>query len=462
MKKDITTEESPEHIFSILLRQLSSPALRDFLEDTIRTDRQLLYQFIIHFIEQSDYTDEQKKQIAYESILSFAGYNKKIFTDELVLFTQRSRQFLEEKNFIDAFLSAQVIVSNFKTPDEESADQLEQAATAAFSVLVDISKSDAALDLKEKNWELLKTAARDYSVSYPGEVIQACFAALVEAADETEKLEWTLSCIADKIELSKANFRKTREEYDELFLLELRWQVLKKMNLEKEALQLLQENKRNDFFRMKLVESEIEQNNFSAAKELIADRKGVELPVEFLRLLLEIAQKENDVKAIRSLALQLFQSSKYDFEYFNLLKQQYDKSRWKQQVDRIVNIVKRNTSAKANGLDAAAKILIAEEEWDKLLRLVQKNANLEFVEEYAGWLKEKFPLEVLEVYRTAVRRYAEKHMGTEVYRTVTGVLRKMQSIPGGKEIVQALTIELKVTYRQRRSFVEELNKVVLS
>ena len=239
MKKDLNTEESPEHIFSILLRQLSSSALRGFLEGMIKTDRQLLHQFIIHFIEQSSYTDQQKKQVAYESILSLAGYNKKIFTDELVLFTQRSRQFLEEKNFIEAFLSAEVIVSNFKTPDEESADKLSQAATTAFSILTDVSKSDAAFDLKEKNWELLKTAARDYSVSYPAEVIESCFNALVEAADENDKLEWTLSCITDKIELSKANFRKTREEYDELFLLELRWQVLKKMNREREALQLL-------------------------------------------------------------------------------------------------------------------------------------------------------------------------------------------------------------------------------
>jgi hypothetical protein len=83
------------------------------------------------------------------------------------------------------------------------------------------------------------------------------------------------------------------------------------------------------------------------------------------------------------------------------------------------------------------------------------------VNQYSEHLKEKYPEQLLEIYRKAIRRFAEKYMGPEAYRMVANALRKMQSLPHSKEIVQPLTIELKVNYRQRKAMVDELNKVIL-
>jgi len=206
---------------------------------------------------------------------------------------------------------------------------------------------------------------------------------------------------------------------------------------------------------------------FAAAKELILEGKKLEerkgnLPgIEWDLLLLDIAKAEGNVQLIRNLARQLFTISDFDFAYYYLLKQQYEPAQWSQQVDRIAADILKSPHFSTRGIHVAAKIYLEEQAYDQLLELLRKNSNLEIIEPYFDSLKEKFPAELLELYRKAVRRFAEKYMGPDAYRLTADTLRKMQLLPGGKEIVQPLAIELKVNYRNRKSFVEELNKVVL-
>lgn len=82
------------------------------------------------------------------------------------------------------------------------------------------------------------------------------------------------------------------------------------------------------------------------------------------------------------------------------------------------------------------------------------------MEDYYDLLKEKFPAELVEIYREALRRYAEHNMGSEHYNYVVKTIRKIQSLHTGNEVAKALTTEFKVKYSQRRNMVKALNKLV--
>jgi hypothetical protein len=291
---------------------------------------------------------------------------------------------------------------------------------------------------------------------------------LIDSASEENQFNQVLELIVELIGENRSQYGEAKDEKEKEQLLTMKLQLLELLNRQQDILHLLESNKDIKPFRLKLIEEFIEQQQWEEAKELIKEgrrnelRKGaINVSSEWDEMLLKIAQQENDEKSIRNLALQLFLASDYDFKYYQLLKQHYDSSRWKSHIDRIITSVRKEKSFSTKGIYAVAKIFIEETEWDNLLLLVEKNASLDFVEQYAEYLKEKFPEQLLEIYRKAIRRFAEKYMGPESYRVVVQALKKMQSLPKSKEIVQSLAIELKVTYRQRRAMVEELNKVIL-
>lgn len=112
----------------------------------------------------------------------------------------------------------------------------------------------------------------------------------------------------------------------------------------------------------------------------------------------------------------------------------------------------------ANG-EALSSIFIEEGYWNRLLELLQQNPRLEFVENYSGLLVDKFPEELLNVYRETLVAYAEQHTGRNYYVTIRKVLKKMQGWKGGQVMVKKLTDEFVLRYKARKAMIEELEKL---
>jgi hypothetical protein len=467
----IVSGSIPSHeVFSKLLRHLSAAELKKFLEETVSGNEALLHRVIIHFVGRSDLAAEEKFAAIVDSILQLSVLEKK---DATVLEVQMNRlleqaeQMIDAKNFLDGFFVAASIIRQGDHLPAEQKQLWTHFITKSFELLEFIVKSESGFDLKEKIFSFLITEARPSAIK-SSLIKDRWLNALLECATEESQLLQVLEIIGELIGKNRSQSGAAMDEEEAEQLVKAKLKVLEKLNRGKDIHRLLEANKHIKAFRLRLVDDSLQQNDLDRAKELIKEgkrldeRKGnIYLGTDWDELLLKIAQQEHDTKAIRNSALQLFIAGEFDFDYYYLLKEHYDPSRWKSQVDRIVNHIRKESSFPTKGIHAVAKIFIEEEEWEKLLLLLQKNANLEFIEVYFDILKEKFPQELLEIYRRAVRRYAEKYMGNEVYRMVANTLKKMQSLRGGREIVQSLAIELKVDYRQRKSFVDELNKVVL-
>lgn len=151
---------------------------------------------------------------------------------------------------------------------------------------------------------------------------------------------------------------------------------------------------------------------------------------------------------------------RFNIVFYRTVKSTYDPEKWTREVEKIVITLRAETHFGLKGIRALAAIFIEEQYWMRLLQLLQKNASLEFAEDYYLLLKDKFPQEIVEIYREALRRYAEHNMGREHYDYVVATLRKIQSLPTGIEVAKALTNEFKVKYSQRRNMVKALNKLV--
>ena len=461
-------EKPIEEIFTLLLKKISASELKSFLEEAAQGDHSLQQSFIIRFLDSANIPSSEKYSLLIRSIIRLAKEDSEKFQQELSRYLSKGKQFIEARDYLDAFYLLTSLISEYKQLSIHRKDFASEPLIKTFSLLSSISKSDAGFELKEMVFDFLLNKVKSSAEVFSAFEREIWIQTLIDTVSEENQFIRILDLIVEFIGENRSQYGESKDEMEKEQLLTMKLQLLELLNRHEDIHRLLESNKDIKTFRLKLIEEFIQQQQWEEAKELIKEgrrnelKKGsINLTSEWDEMLLKIAQQENDMKSIRNLALQLFLESDYDFKYYQLLKQHYDPSRWKLNIDRIVTSIRKEKSFSTKGIHAVAKIFIEDEEWDKLLSLLDKNASLDFIEQYADHLKEKFPEQLLEIYRKAIRRYAEKYMGPESYRVVVNALKKMQSLPKSKEIVQSLAIELKVTYRQRRAMVEELNKVML-
>jgi F0F1-type ATP synthase delta subunit len=218
-------------------------------------------------------------------------------------------------------------------------------------------------------------------------------------------------------------------------------------------------------FRRELIASLFKQKNYEEARKLIVQpkenrRKKILSEKEEMEWLLKIAQKEYDVVSICRFSEKLFKMT-YDMNYFFMLKKYVAQATWKKRVQKLLGYIKRDDRFYEDKVSVQVAILLEEKEDAQLLRLFQLNTYLHLLQQYDALLLQKFPHELLELYRKAVERYAEQNMGLSSYREVLKVLKRMLKLPDGKTTVRLLAAKFKVIYGQRRAMVKELNKLVV-
>jgi hypothetical protein len=151
-------------------------------------------------------------------------------------------------------------------------------------------------------------------------------------------------------------------------------------------------------------------------------------------------------------------------EYYKIIKQTYNAQEWPAIAeDLIMDLQKLNKPipgfrGTVNG-EALAPVFIEEGYWNRLLQLLQQNPRLEFIENYSGMLADKFPEELLDVYKETLVSYAEQNTGRNYYVTIRKVLKKMQGWKGGKAMVKELKDEFILRYKARKAMTEELGKL---
>jgi hypothetical protein len=233
----------------------------------------------------------------------------------------------------------------------------------------------------------------------------------------------------------------------------------KRIDREDNAWVLIEENIQIESFRMELAVKKTEERNFLGAKKLINDfiaeqkqKQDSYINSAWYKLLLDIAQEEDDIPAIRKLAYGFIKNS-FNMKYYEIYKITFSDSEW---IDEREKLFQHYDEKYFNR--SAADFLVAEKEIGRLLNYVEKNISVQELEHYYKEFSSAYPEKTLELFRKVIVPYAENNVGRYYYEYIFSLLKKICHIKGGKKIASDLVADFQMRYKNRRAMMEILRK----
>lgn len=228
---------------------------------------------------------------------------------------------------------------------------------------------------------------------------------------------------------------------------------------------LLSENLQHQEFRAIAIDKAIKSKEFPQAKKLCLN--GIKIAQENSQLgsisdlqnfLLQIAEEEKDSDEICKWSEILFNKTYRDMFYYKKLKSATPKNQWVEKCESIIDKIKgRNAYGGYGDADDLAKIFIVEKYFDRLLKLLQLNADkIQFIDSYAQSLSKLYPEQIVDLYASGIRKYAEK-TGRPIYNQLVEYIKAMSVISNSKFMVEELIQYFKGKYKNRPAMMEILS-----
>lgn len=140
-----------------------------------------------------------------------------------------------------------------------------------------------------------------------------------------------------------------------------------------------------------------------------------------------------------------------DLDLYRELKKQYTVDEW---------LIKREEIFKKLPAYAQVERLYKEEKlYDRLLVYVLNSPGLYALQEYEKVLKKEYPERILGKYKDEVNKMAMRTSDRKHYAHLVLLLRKMQQMKGGQELVEQIAVEWRVKYKNRPAMMDELRKL---
>ncbi len=229
------------------------------------------------------------------------------------------------------------------------------------------------------------------------------------------------------------------------------------------AVQFMEANLDNSDFRKAAIERAIAAKDYNRAityaqdglKKDISDFPG--LANDWRRYLLQVyttlKDSENIIKCARYLFLHGRDDSK---KCFGILKEHVNPDLWNEFVEGLIKEIKGKS--KWYDCHSVANIYIWEERWGDLLKVVQQNPTLGFIENYEMHLVAHCLPETVDLYSKAILKHMENNVGRGHYQDVCRYMRRMLKM-GAKVEVDSIIAQLRAKYFNRRALMEELQRV---
>jgi len=234
----------------------------------------------------------------------------------------------------------------------------------------------------------------------------------------------------------------------------------KRLGQSGKALALLEENIQIVSFRLELVEIKIAKQDFGAAKRLVNDfLMGEGKPAHYLyntcrKLLLDIAQKENDMPAIKELAYG-FVKEAFQQNYYEIYRATFIPEEWAAEREKLL----LRYSEPKYFSDSAANLLAAEDDAERLVQYIEQHLSSENLVRYYKSFASAYPEKTLELFEKIIVTYAENNIGRSHYEYVFSLLQKMSKIKGGKKEAADLVSVFRLRYKNRRAMMEILQRL---
>lgn len=105
------------------------------------------------------------------------------------------------------------------------------------------------------------------------------------------------------------------------------------------------------------------------------------------------------------------------------------------------------------------EILETEQLYEQLLDVLLRSDDKYLLHQYTDLLSEKYPEQLLQIYRENVEKQAESTGSRKHYYQIVEELRIMKSITGGDKVVDEIIKKWKVQYKNRSAMLDELDRV---
>ena len=223
-----------------------------------------------------------------------------------------------------------------------------------------------------------------------------------------------------------------------------------------EALQFEEENSAHASFREMLIERAKKENNFEKVIALAMEgEKQDDFHAGRTPQWKEIrydAYKKLSLKAEQAgLAKELLFEG--HFEYYQELKD-LNTGDEKEFYNELKAKLKKDTRWQAKNM--YINLIEQEEDTDEIMSYVRENP--QYIARYADFLKEKYPDEVVALYNNRIKAAAQSSSKRSAYQDVCSLIRRYKKI-AGKVNAAELVDELRVLYKKKRAFVDELSKL---
>ncbi len=449
---------------SQVIHEISHQELIAFIEEHAQYNQQLSKAILLEFTHKiqktgkNNYNDIIRKELEtvrfdYEDLYD-CDYGLEI--DALDDWNQKAEEHLARNNFSEAIAIAQAFLEEFavwvKKPKNDFVEYVDELYFDYPFVIFKkaAEKSDV---IRKELYQYLKSEM--VKNKYKDVYFSDNFNDVLQRVIESENADDFIA-IQDKL------FRKTEDKssWEAEKILNRKIAFYEKNKQFDEAWNVIVENIQIKSFRMDYVKKKIQEKQFSEAKTLIHD--FINLPNnqhsykgDWWKILLDIAQKEQDIPTIRSISYK-FLSNEFDKVYYRIYKATFSPEKWNKEAEKLIKHYIKNTGMFYRG---AAHVMIEENDIERLKNYIKNHVRFDLLEEYYKYIHQAFPEETLTMFRKTTDYFLEQNMGRDHYEYVVNILMKMKNIKNGQLVVQEMLTDYRLRYKNRRAMLEIFSKL---
>ncbi|WP_191559714.1 SWIM zinc finger family protein [Metabacillus idriensis] len=209
-------------------------------------------------------------------------------------------------------------------------------------------------------------------------------------------------------------------------------------------------------FREKAIQKAIEKEDYGQALELCADGENTSKypgPIsKWKDYRYQVYGKLGDVEKQRELAFEKILESHYDLNYFFKLKDLYTEKEWPSVLDEILSGFDR----KGSESEAYLKIIIEENQQERILQYCFKSPRT--IGNLFAYIIDTYPDEVNSIFSDYILKYAAVTSNRNEYKKVCKEIKTYKKACGADN-ARSIIEDLKLKYKQRPAFLDELSKI---
>lgn len=461
--KEFKENEPKPKTFEQLVAAVSSDELRRFVKQYAESDKSFKRAFQVSFAEKNPSGGKaQYTKLIAQSLRSgmgqygFIDYSHagKAFRTVFNLL-HKATELLNRENYTETWMIASAVVeqvSEVTGSIDDSDGMIGDSFEGAFNLISELAdKAEVPMPLKEQMLDWHKAEyPKDKYENYGDDTILDSMVDLAEVTNRTGEI----------FPILDSAIGKTSSEYELVSLLKQKAWLLKSLGKMAEYADLMNENLQHSEFRKIKLDELLEQQQYNDAEKLVEE--GIRISEEqkhsgttrhWKEQLLEIYRKTNQKDKYLVLLRELFYAS--NRQYYPLLKQTIGPEKWPEELARIITTLKKSRM----DWNFLYELYAAELMLPELLQLITQHAEFRLIKTYEPYLLSNFPAEIIKLYEQVCLNYAFRANSRGDYHELASMLKHVQKLDGGNQIVTKLLTSFREIYKRRPAMMDELKSL---